>query len=291
MLVKRQAILILAHNNVDYVYKLAKKLSEYFEIFIHFDTKCKLTQESKENFKKNSINCYSVYDVKWGSWSIVEATIYLMQQALKNKDIDYVHVISGQDWPTKPLNEIYNFYVGKNDIFLECSPAKGIKKTGEAIENWQKFYFNYNIVNRQKLFGKIYHRIIFWGQLFLRVNKLKRLGLNITLYQGSQWADLPRDSVEFLLEQICSNEKLKKLFSSGFCSDEFWMQTILCLNDEYSSRIVSDNHRYIKWEQQNGSYPAILDERDYDSIYQSNCHFARKMTDLSSKVLIDLLDS
>lgn len=284
-----QAVLILAHNNPMYVLKLGKKLSEKFEVYVHFDLKYRLSQEERELFMNENIHCYSVIDVKWGSWSIVQATIYLMKQALKNDKIEYMHVISGQDWPVISVEEIYSFYDARDDIFLDCEPAKGIKKTGEDIEKWQKFYFNYDVINRKTTFGKIYHRIIFWGQVLLRVDKLKKLGLDITLYQGSQWADLPRDAVEFLIAQIENNSKFRKLFSTGFCSDEFWMQTILCTNDKYRSRIVSNNHRYIKWEEQYGSYPAILDERDYNDICNSDSHFARKLTFEQSSKLIELL--
>lgn len=284
-----QAVLILAHNDPKFVYNLGKVLSNQFEVYIHFDTKCVLTLEDKKKFSEANLNVYSIEDVKWGSWSIVKATIYLMEQALNNKNIEYVHLISGQDWPVKSVKEIYDFYCGKNEIFLSCHPAKNIKKTGESIENWQKFYFNYDVINRKSLLGKIYHRVSFWGQYILCIDKLKHLNLNIGLYHGSQWADLPRDAVEFLLKEINDNRKFQKLFSTGFCSDEFWMQTILYNKECYRSRIVVNNHRYIKWTYKHGSSPAILDEEEYSDICESDCHFARKLTREYSYKLIKLL--
>ena len=36
-------------------------------------------------------------------------------------------------------------------------------------------------------------------------------------------------------------------------------------------------NRYVKWERQHDSYPAILDERDFEEIVQGDYHFLRKV--------------
>ena len=63
---------------------------------------------------------------------------------------------------------------------------------------------------------------------------------------------------------------------TGFCPDEFWVQTIL-YNSPYRERIVQDYHRYILWNEQHGSYPAILDESNYTDILKGDYHFMRKI--------------
>ena len=45
----------------------------------------------------------------------------------------------------------------------------------------------------------------------------------------------------------------------------------------YKKRIVNDHHRFMKWEHRYGSYPAILDESDFDEICHGNYHFLRKV--------------
>ena len=107
----------------------------------------------------------------------------------------------------------------------------------------------------------MYHRLNIAVQTVLHVDKIKKLGIDLELFEGANWMDLPRDAVEYLLQYFDTHENVQKLFMTGFCPDEFWVQTILC-NSEYKKRIVNDHHRFMKWEHRYGSYPAILDESD-----------------------------
>ena len=68
-----QAMLILAHKNVDQVLQLASKLNRRFEVYIHFDTKCPVSEKEKSFMDDNGIKHISEVDVNWGSWSIGEA--------------------------------------------------------------------------------------------------------------------------------------------------------------------------------------------------------------------------
>lgn len=199
-----------------------------------------------------------------------------MRESHKKTHITYKHVISGQDWPAKRVEDIYSFYEGNSNIYMTCDPARGMKKSGEPIILWQQFYFNYDKVERRTTYGKIYHRISMAIQALLRVNKYKKLDIDMEIYQGANWMDLPRDAVEYLLNYFDTHENIRKLFMTGYCPDEFWVQTILN-NSELSGRIIRDYHRYVKWERQHDSYPAILDERDFEEIVQGDYHFLRKV--------------
>ena len=271
-----QAILILAHKDVKSVIELSRKLQTCFEIYIHFDTKLSLSSEDKKVLDENQLHYFQAIEVNWGAWGISAATILLMREALKNPQITYIHVISGQDWPAKRVEDIYSFYEGNSNIYMTCDPARGMKKSGEPIILWQQFYFNYDKVERRTTYGKIYHRISMAIQALLRVNKYKKLDIDMEIYQGANWMDLPRDAVEYLLNYFDTHENVQKLFMTGFCPDEFWVQTILN-NSELSGRIIRDYHRYVKWERQHDSYPAILDERDFEEIVQGDYHFLRKV--------------
>ena len=89
-----QAILILAHRDTEQVLRLADKLRQSFEIYIHFDTKLKLSNQEKEALKEKNIHWYQCVEVNWGGWGISAATIVLMREALKNSQITYVHILS-----------------------------------------------------------------------------------------------------------------------------------------------------------------------------------------------------
>ena len=103
-----QAILILAHRDLEQIYEITKILNNNFEIYIHFDTKMKVSEQAKREFEKKGIHVYQKIEVNWGGWGIAAATRYLMQEALKNPNIKYMHVISGQCYPAQKVQSIYD---------------------------------------------------------------------------------------------------------------------------------------------------------------------------------------
>lgn len=109
------------------------------------------------------------------------------------------------------------------------------------------------------------------------------------LYQGANWMDIPRDAVSYFMDYFDEHENVRKLFMTGYCSDEFWIQTIL-KNSEFESRIDGDIHRYIKWEKQYDNYPAVLDEREFPKIKAGNYQFARKFNPQYSAALKRMID-
>lgn len=286
-----QAILILAHKNIQQVVELSRKLNSNFNVYIHFDKKMTLDDNFLKILENENIRYISQEDVKWGSWSIVRATIALMNLALSDKDNRYFHLISGQDWPIINSQEIYDFFEDKNSIYMERYSADRVKKSHEEIINWQKYYYYYDVINRRKLYGKIFHRLTMKLQGLLKINKFKKLKINLDIYAGSQWGSLPRDAVEFALDYLDSHENVYKMFETGFCSDEFWLPTILANSSKFRNRYENYNYHFIKWTEQHGSYPAILDENNFIELRQSKAFFARKFDADISRKLIEKLES
>ncbi|WP_089135750.1 beta-1,6-N-acetylglucosaminyltransferase [Ligilactobacillus murinus] len=285
-----QAILLLAHKEMPLIKELTQKLSKSFEIYIHFDTKMQLSAADEAFLKEHKIHYISEVKVNWGSWSIGEATVRLMRLALKNPAIDYFHIISGQDWVAANVEELYQHFENDSKIYMVYEKAAEVKKNGEPIIWWQKYYFNYDRVNRRSMFGKIYHRLLISMQTLLRVDKFKRLGIKEEIYAGANWADLPRDAVEYCLEYLESHPKFLQMLKTGCFSDEFWMQTIICNEPCFKERLLNENYRYIKWEEKHGSYPAILDEENLAEIQQGDYFFIRKVEAKYSSELLRQLD-
>lgn len=284
-----QAVLVLAHNNYDWVARLSKKLSAVFEVFIHFDMRLQLTPEQMEELNTGNIHCYQKIKVMWGGWTIGEATLFLMREILRNPDIGYVHVISGQDWPTIPVKEVYGFYEETDKIYMRSERARDKVKSGQNLLDWQKYYFNFDVVPRRCLFGKIYHHVIMKAQQLLHIDKLARYHLDMEIYQGANWIDIPRYALEYLIAYWDSHENVRKVFETGYCPDEFWVQTIL-EDSPYKDKIERNNHRYVVFEKKHGSYPAILDMGDYEQIATGDYHFMRKIVPQYSQEIVEKLE-
>lgn len=288
---KVQAVLILGHKNVDQITDLCRNICGYFDVYLHMDKKTNVTDEQISSLKQLGVHYYSRYDVKWGSYSIVRATLLLMRAALDNPQNSYFHLISGQDWPMKDPQTIYDTFEKTSKIYMDYFKAQETVKSGENLLWWVKFYFNYDVVNRRSLFGKIYHRFLILNGRLFRINKLKRYKIDSNdIYAGEEWIDIPRDALKYAVDKFSHDRNLQAIFSSSFCSDEMWLQTVLC-NSQFIDRIDKNIHRYISWEHRNGSYPAILDASDYDKINHGDYWWGRKVEKPISDRLIKLISN
>lgn len=284
-----QAILISAHKDVDQLIQLCSKLHHDFVIYIHFDTKCHLTDKQKRELSQLDVNYFSKINVHWSAWSVAQASIELMKECLKNKDIDYVHFISGQDWLLRSPQEIKKYFENNRKGYIYYHRAADVVNTGEPIILWEKLYFNYDKMKRKSIHGKIFHRLSILAQLLCRVNKFKKYHVeNLTWYSGSQWVDLPRDMVVYLLQYLRNNPNFLKVVQRGYCSDEFWMPTILLNSPKFASRIVNANHRYIL--RRDHIFPATLDDRDFKPITEGLWFFGRKFISPQSDHLMAMIN-
>lgn len=290
MVRKMQAVLILAHKDPEQVLNLAKRLSNCFNVYIHFDVKCRVENSTLLQFHKiKNVLIFQSVDVRWGGYSITKAELLLLKEAMKCPENRYFHIISGQDWPILKPEEIYNFYADNENIYMKYGLAEGVVKSYEPIILWQRYYFNYDEMNRRSFYGKIYHRLLMIFHAVRGTDKFRDLDIKETIYQGANWCDLPRYAVDYSFQYLDEHPSIREMLKTGFCSDEFIFQTILC-NSVYKNRIVNNNHRFVIWKKKYNNYPAVLDDEDFPDIHSSGAHFARKFDRKISKNLINHLD-
>lgn len=287
-----QAVLILAHRDIDQVVDLIHVLAPTFNVYLHVDTKTHLTESQRAALKQaDSCRVIQTRNVKWGSYSIVQATVDLMELALENPDNTYFHLISGQDWPLKNPQEIYQYFEHSDKLNMVYWRMLDKIKTGEREIDWVKYWYNYDTINRRSLFGKIYHRLLLVTEKLLRVNRLKQLNFDAEqMYAGREWVDIPRDILEYALDEWQHRPDLQQLFKYSFCSDEMWLQTIIC-NSKYRTRIDQDIHRYLPEAagKTHGLKPQVITSADYQTIQGSNDFFGRKFVKPESDEIIHQL--
>lgn len=89
---------------------------------------------------------YRKYKVTWGTFSLLKAELFLMEKAIADPEITYLHMISGQDYPIKSMAEILQFFdrhEGKEFILSERLPYE--KWEHGTYERFQ--YFRLGIGN------------------------------------------------------------------------------------------------------------------------------------------------
>ena len=125
------------------------------------------------------------YDVNWGGTSVLESEMHLLRMAVQRSDADYFHLISGQDYPTRPLDYFLEFYdrnAGKEYIgYLHLPHPNWEDNTFRRLQ----YYYPYDYAaSKRNPRG--------WGREQVRQQQVKRAKRPIPdefdhLYGSSQW--------------------------------------------------------------------------------------------------------
>ncbi len=280
----KHAILLLAHQNLEFINSIIDYFDDEFTFFIHMDKKCKDDYgflASREN-----TFVFSKYDAKWGSVNLCKAVVYLMMAARKKNNYNFYHLISGSDLPIKPLKVFKLFFSEKNENnYIEYHKLPYNEWAGNGGLDRVNYYWLMN--NRFDIRGK-YKRVL---HFFLKVQRKLKISrafkyFDGNLYGGSQFWSLSEEAVNYILDFLNANKKYIKRFNHTHCSDEMFFQTILANS---SISLVNNSLRYINWNTHSAS-PTILTEKDFENMVKSNSFFARKFDKEKSQRLIEMLN-
>lgn len=271
----KHAILVTAYKNPQQLNELADFFNEDYSFYIHIDKKSRIADsdikilESKPAVKLVSRE----YSVNWGSVDHLKAILLLSKECANDKDIDYVHLITGQDFPVKSPQQISD-YLKENygTEYLSARPLP-IKTWIEGGLNRVIYYNPYEIFNAKS-----------WQRLFIKafVQMQKIVGykrklpseLN-SLYGGSTYWTLTLPAVEYYLSFLDKHPNVLETYKYTFCAEEILLHSIL-MNSPFKEKVAKKNLRFMLWENRDGIYPANLDERDFEDIISSDAFFARK---------------
>lgn len=293
--------LVLAHNNLDQLELLVKKLkSKNSEIFVHIDKKVK-------NFTKIK-NIHYVKDrkkiLRWW-FAMVEAEIAGFRQIFPSMSPwDHVVIISWQCFPVKPVNQIERYISdlwNKSCIYYNSVP----NKTKWKVE---KYHFLDVDFHMPKWFDKFVYTIVdlfykkLWkphrvpvlnGFLYVLMNlilpKRKFLTKKYAIYHWSSRMVLSYWVIKWVLDFLDSDEwkDVFRHFKMTANPDEVFFQTIL-LNNKIEG-VINETLWYQIREGKYNNSPRILTIDDYDNILKSNKLFGRKFDLRTDKNIINYL--
>lgn len=286
------AFLILAHRYPEQAIKLINSLlyEKDVTVFIHVDAKAKGVFETLKNEFQHNPNVVFTpfrYKVYWGSYNQIRATLLLIKTAFEFGKFDYCTLISGQDFPVKPLTDFKEFLTenkGKEFMVHFKLPDSGNWGGNGGLERLQLFWADIKIQRYSYSFRRL-NRFIHKLQ---HVLKYKRK-LKYEFYGGFNWFTLSHEAVSYIINFVTKNKAYLKAYRYTSCADEIFIQTIL-MNSPLKGNVINESLRYINWAD-GPEYPKILRMEDCNLLITSErIFFARKFDmNVDNRVVSELL--
>ncbi len=318
--------LILFHKISPQLFRLFKALNSC--IYIHPCKTLYLEKDIENQILNIGIKITNKrYKGNWGAFGIVEATIEGMRQILKEQPLcSHITLLSGDDFPIKPITLFEDFLSDKQDISLvrhwEFYPYDSMDNDldhpwhhGSFVQKLRLSRYYYNLFNTRysvppidntayfqlNTLQKLKHYLRNGGKAFtnkydeefiqLFLSFFLKFPRNIPLnriYGGSQWFTLCRKHAEFLISYHDTHKDVAKFFRHIMLPDETYIQTIL-MNSPYKDDIINNNYRHIKFLG-NTYHPMIFDKTHFDELKNNEAFFARKFSEKIDTEIIDLIE-
>lgn len=275
----KTAHLFLVHNHPQHLYRVIQRMNHPdFDFYIHLDRKQPIEPFLPLLDFPNVFFIKKRVKVRWGGYSIVQATLNgILEISKSSTPYKYINLLSGQDYPLKPAEELALFYREQDSHgFIEVRDV--VKDWTEALPRFQ-FYDLTDLGIRGKT------RIQSLMNLLLPKRKIP---YNMHPYGHSMFWMLPTEMAFYVANTVLSDRKLKRFFSMVWAADELTFQTIL-MHSKYKDSLINNNYRYIDWSEKKSS-PKLLNELDFPKLRDVPMLFARKMDSLYSEKLLNEID-
>lgn len=297
--------LLTVHKNPTQLKRLIDKLNtENCKFYIHVDLKSDLEDFLKVIKNDNVFFIKERVDCIWGDYSLIQATLNLMINALKEKNSSYIF-LSGQDYPLHNNTYIHDFFKANNQTdFIDI--LSSIDFCTEKEYNKRFVQYKYNYSSRRGDYKTLNpglslrnYKYLIKGKLslanFKDIIKRKEKIAPFEMYSGSNWWALTRDTTQQIISFYESNKsKLEDYFLTTFCSDEIFIQTIIKqLIVEGAKLDIKPSITYVNWKRKDyKNLPVTFNINDKSELDEASTNFlfARKFDLDYDKEILDYLD-
>lgn len=285
----KHAYLIMAHGKFQQLIVLLKMLdSVHNDIFLHIDKKVKdfPRQEIAESVSLSKLHFVNRINVNWGAFSQIDCELLLLEQAVKNRDYQYIHLLSGADLPIKSQEYILQFFQennGKEFIDFDIDKDKYVDRCKYYWPFREQLGRKGNLDVARLMSGALLAHLLIFLEKILHINRIPE---GIIIKKGANWFSITGDLARYIVN---NRRRWEKLFKYSLCADELFIQTIV-YNSPFVNKIYSGRNgsmRLIDW---NRGDPYIFKSSDFEEIKASPCLFARKFDMNIDKRIFDLIE-
>jgi Core-2/I-Branching enzyme len=300
------AYVVLAHAAGEQLLRLLRTLREgspKAAIVLHFDAK----HEPPAPRDLQHIGVLMVkprITVNWGDASQIDAMLAAIEFTAANVDFRWLTLISGQDYPLRPLSKIESDLRSADcDAFIRAGAA-GIYAYRYELQYWHlpRFRRSHLIPERVRAWLDGLRNQSHATQDLFRIEPSprglpSRLGIRLpgapfgddfVCFKGSQWMTLNQRAVSHLLQSIRSCPAVLRHYRRTLVPDESCLQTIMC-NDR-RLRVRDDHRRFMVWSNPSSAHPATLTLGELEAMTASGKDFGRKFDMTVDAQVLDALD-
>ena len=254
---------------------------------------------------------------RWGHWSLVEATLEAFQRVRQLHDPDWIVLISGQDYPIKPLGAWETTLLcGEYDAVMQGEPlvegpsrlTPGSNRQRLRLRYTHRWYWlpRLNLIPRlprllTESVRRFWFKCVYPLQALVVLHQLPRnegwvLGLRrrrvpwsraTPVYKGSQWMAVSRRALDTVVDGPDA-VRLREYFQRTLVPDEAYFQTILANAREL--RVGREPISWLRWESDETPHPDVIDERTLELASHSGTPFARKFDASRTPGILDRID-
>ncbi len=271
-------VLILSHRDPPLVHRLVSRLTagSNTAVVIHHDP----TGPALDLPRSDAVlTMPSAQHAEWGRMSLALTVVNGLRFAATHiPELSWVLVISGQDYPTRNMNNIEaDLATSTKDAYLRY--FKVTRRPGADEHHWQQ-------LTRRRYLRKIrlpgtHHSVPFPRRHLFDDREL-------SLYAGDQWVNLRSTAVAHVLEQQRTLPQVTRYFNWCSIPDEGYLSTLL-LNNARHLAIEPDRRRYISWTK-GQRHPALLEIADVEKAASGRDLFARKVDSEQTPDVLDMFD-
>lgn len=271
------AYVVLAHTNAGQVARLVRRLAgDESAVFVHLDRAA--GRSFAERFADAIGGAPNVFPVRrrkvhWGHFSVVQATLDCLA-AIDAHGFDPAQtlLLSGQDYPIKPVAEIAETLGSKPDLAF--------------VRHWSVPSWRWDSEGGGRLrFERVHFHVP--GRGMVRSPLRRSLPGGWTPFGGFYLCSLGRAHRRFVLGLMDEHPERVRYFRRTLVPDELFFPTVL-LNSPLRATVVNDHLRFMRWS--GGSSPELLGVEFLPELAESPALFARKFDDHADAEVLDRID-
>jgi hypothetical protein len=288
------AYLVLCHNDPEQLRRLVLALNIDADFFVHVDQKVNLEPFASQPLPSNVHFCHDRARVYWGGYSIVDATLRLMRQAMACGTYDRVVLLNGLDYPIKPTSEINRVLIEVGSKNREFIRFFDIKSCGAEfyLDKARGIYF-YDAP--RWLVNRFYDGRQFLTKSLRRVKRPLPPRL-VHCFGHMQWA-ITGACCQYILRFVAENPRFCQFYRYSFAPDEHFFHTVVANSPFCDSAggvepfVEFGTARMANLHHIDASLNKVYKESDFDELARSSKLFTKKLTTNDSGKLLEMIDS